>query len=80
MFTIPMSPWCPFIQRSPNPICSDKLFFFLLQKALFFSQLLFLPPGGGGGGGGMFDTSLYGLYRYVRLQRVWFYLGIHFSS
>ena len=30
--------------------------------------LMLYPPGGGGGGG----TPLYGLYRYVPRNRVWF--------
>ena len=42
MFTILMSPYCAFIQRSPNPICSNKLLIFLLQKALFSSHLMSL--------------------------------------
>ena len=29
-------------------------------------------PGGGGGGGGRGGTCIYGLYRYVPRDRVWF--------
>ena len=42
---------------------------------------MYMDPGGGGEGG----TPLYGLYRYVRPQRVWFFSrvghkkGIDFS-
>ena len=49
---------------------------------LYNVVLLFHFPGIGPGGGG---TLLYGLYRYVRAQRVWFFIcfghkqGIDFS-
>ena len=40
----------------------------LLLAAVTVRETSDLTPGGGGGG-----TPLYGLYRYVRRQRVWFF-------
>ena len=40
-----------------------------LVSQVRFLKIFWNPARGGGGGG----TPLYGLYRYVRRQRVWFF-------
>ena len=59
------------VLRKPHLIISNLavLTGFSLKHRKFHHIFVDIRPGGGGGGGG---TPIYGLYRYVPRNRVWF--------